>query len=142
MWLNPQKTAHLVKFPEEILNGKLNFLYNEKACARGSFLIKFQAEACSLTKKETLAQLFSGEFCKFSKNIFLTEHTPGLLVLKPEAAVAKISISQKIFTVQSNKINTRKKCEICSKLIEKKPERSLPLISSNDQSLVCSSRTL
>ena len=47
-----------------------------------------------------------------------------------------------MFTVQSNNINTRKKCEICSKLIEKKPERSLALISPNDQGLVCSSRTL
>ena len=74
MWLNPQKTAHLVTFPEEILNGKLHFLYNEKTCAKASFLIKLQAEACSLTNKETLAQLFSGEFCKISKNIFLTEH--------------------------------------------------------------------
>ena len=27
MWLNLQETANLVTFPEETLNGKLNFLY-------------------------------------------------------------------------------------------------------------------
>ena len=28
MWVNPQETADLVRFTEEILNGKLHFLYN------------------------------------------------------------------------------------------------------------------
>ena len=28
MWLNPQETADLVTFTEEILNGKLHFLCN------------------------------------------------------------------------------------------------------------------
>ena len=31
----------------------------ENICARISFLIKLQAEACNFIKKETLAQLFS-----------------------------------------------------------------------------------
>ena len=31
-------------------------------------------EACSFIKKETLAQVFSCEFCKISKNTFFTEH--------------------------------------------------------------------
>ena len=39
----------------------------ENTCARVSFLIKF-------FKKETLALVFSCEFCKISKNIFFTEH--------------------------------------------------------------------
>ena len=30
--------------------------------------------ACNFIKKETLAQVFSCEFCKISKNIFFTEH--------------------------------------------------------------------
>ena len=30
--------------------------------------------ACNFIKKETLAQVFSYEFCKISKNIFFTEH--------------------------------------------------------------------
>ena len=46
----------------------------ENACARDSFFIKLQAEACNTVKKETLAQVFSCEFCEISKNTFLTEH--------------------------------------------------------------------
>ena len=46
----------------------------ENTCARVSFLIKLRADACNLIKKETLAQLFSCEFCKISKNTFYTEH--------------------------------------------------------------------
>ena len=41
----------------------------ENICARASFLIKLQ----TLLKK-TLAQVFSCEFCKISKNNFFTEH--------------------------------------------------------------------
>ena len=33
-------------------------------------------EACNLIKKETLAQIFSCEFCKISKKTFFTEHLP------------------------------------------------------------------
>ena len=40
----------------------------EYTCARVSFLIKLQA--CKFIKKETLAQLFSREFCEISKNTF------------------------------------------------------------------------
>ena len=40
----------------------------ENTCARVSFLIKLQA--CNFIKKETLAQVFSCEFCKISKNAF------------------------------------------------------------------------
>ena len=32
------------------------------------FLIKLQAEACNFIKKETLAHVFSCEFCEISKN--------------------------------------------------------------------------
>ena len=31
-------------------------------------------EACDFIKKETLEQVFSGEFCKISKNTFFIEH--------------------------------------------------------------------
>ena len=40
----------------------------ENTCARVSFLMKLQAEA--FIKKETLAQVFSCEFCEISKNTF------------------------------------------------------------------------
>ena len=43
----------------------------ENTCARVSFLIKLQAQACSFIKKVTLAQVFSCKFFEFSKNIFL-----------------------------------------------------------------------
>ena len=45
----------------------------KNTCARVSFLTKLQAlacKACNLIKKETLAQVFSGEFCEVSKNAF------------------------------------------------------------------------
>ena len=40
----------------------------ENACARVSFLIKLKT--CNFIKKETLAQVFSCEFCEISKNTF------------------------------------------------------------------------
>ena len=46
----------------------------ESTCARVSFLKKSQALACNFIKKETLAQVFSSEFCEISKNTFFTEH--------------------------------------------------------------------
>ena len=53
---------------------------HENTCASQSlFLIKLQAlrlscRSATLLKKETLAQFFSCEFCKISKNTFFTEH--------------------------------------------------------------------
>ena len=46
----------------------------ENTCAKFSFLIKLQAETCNFIKKETLAQVFSCEFCEISKNTFFAEH--------------------------------------------------------------------
>ena len=49
----------------------------ENTCARVSFLIKLQAsgpQPCNFIKTETLAQVFSGEFCEVSKKTFFTEH--------------------------------------------------------------------
>ena len=37
-------------------------------------------EACNFIKKETLAQVFSCEFCKISDNTFFTEHLRWLLL--------------------------------------------------------------
>ena len=39
-------------------------------------------EACSFIKKETLAQVFSCEFCEISKKTFFTEHLWWLLLLR------------------------------------------------------------
>ena len=49
----------------------------ENTCARVSFLINLQAEACNFIKKETLALVFSCEFRKISKNTF-SYRTPPL----------------------------------------------------------------
>ena len=50
----------------------LEILQNSQknTCVRVSFLMKLQASAWNFIKKETLAQVFSCEFCKISKNIF------------------------------------------------------------------------
>ena len=42
----------------------------ENTCVRVSSLIKLQASAYNLIKEETLAQVFSYEFCQISKNSF------------------------------------------------------------------------
>ena len=44
----------------------------ENTCVRVSFLIK----ACNFIQKETLAQVFSCEFCKISKNTFSHKTSP------------------------------------------------------------------
>ena len=36
--------------------------------------ISYRLQACNFIKIETLAQVFSGEFCEISKNTFFTEH--------------------------------------------------------------------
>ena len=42
--------------------------------ARFSFLIKLQAWPANLIRKQTLAKLFSSEFCEIFKNTFFIEH--------------------------------------------------------------------
>ena len=46
----------------------------ENTCAKVTFLIKLQAQIYDFIKKETLAQVFSCEFCEFLTTPFLTEH--------------------------------------------------------------------
>ena len=46
----------------------------ENTCARVSFLIKLQASGFNVNKKDTVAQVFSCEFCEISKNAFFREH--------------------------------------------------------------------
>ena len=43
----------------------------ENTSARVSFLIKLLADVCNFIKKETLAEVFSCEFCEISKSTFL-----------------------------------------------------------------------
>ena len=50
----------------------------ENTCARVSFLIKLQT--CNCIKKETLAQVFSCEFCEILGTPFFIEHLYSLLL--------------------------------------------------------------
>ena len=45
-----------------------------------NFLISFQPQACNFVKKETLAQVFSCEFCEICKNLFFIEQLWWLLL--------------------------------------------------------------
>ena len=50
----------------------------ENACVRDSFIIKLQA--CNFIKKESLAKVFSCEFCEISKNTFLYRTSVAVFV--------------------------------------------------------------
>ena len=52
----------------------------EYTCGRVSFLIKLQVKDCNFIAEETLAQVFSWEFCKISKKTF-SYRTPLWLLL-------------------------------------------------------------
>ena len=64
----------------------------ENTCVRVSFLIKLQAQVCKFIKKEALAQVFSSEFCKISKNTF--SYTTPLVA----ASLLKIRIKTGLFS--------------------------------------------
>ena len=55
----------------------------ENTCAKVSFLIKFQASGSNFIKKDTLAQVFSCEICKISKNTFLNRTPLSYCFWKP-----------------------------------------------------------
>ena len=52
-------------------NNKTYLRWNTIHC---KYFIKAQPETCNFIKEETLAQVFSCEFCEISKNNFFTEH--------------------------------------------------------------------
>ena len=62
MWPNPQKTADLITFTEEILNGKLHFLCSVKSRRVSNFVIYYlrncQWSAERETKKHDLRKIF------------------------------------------------------------------------------------
>ena len=72
-WKKKSLWAVLLKQPPEVFCKKKVFLEisqnsQEKTSARDSFLIKLQDEACNFIKKESLADVFSCEFCEISKS--------------------------------------------------------------------------
>ena len=76
-----------------IKKGFLEILQNsqESTCATALFLIKLQALALQLYLKETVAQVFSYEFCEISKNTFFTEYLW-------ETASDSVSFSKQLFS--------------------------------------------
>ena len=48
----------------------------ENTWCQGLFFIRLRAEACNFIKKESLAQVFSCEFCEISKNTFFYTKPP------------------------------------------------------------------
>ena len=81
--MNPWKSNQLhkqqkCKYTEAVTGGvfcklkcSLKFCKaRRKTPVRVSFLIMLQTEACNFIKKETLAHVFSCEFCEISKNSF------------------------------------------------------------------------
>ena len=75
-WFNT-KILIIQEQPSERCSVKKSFLEisqnsQENACVRDSFIIKLQA--CNFIKKESLAQVFSCEFCEISKNSFFIEY--------------------------------------------------------------------
>ena len=65
------RSSHQRSMKKGILRNFVKF--TEKPLCQSLFFNK-NAKACSLIKKDTLAQVFSYEFYKISKNIFFTEH--------------------------------------------------------------------
>ena len=55
-------------------------LFSKKRCVRNfvkltrKYLCQSRPQACNFIKKETVAQVFSYEFCEISKNTFFTEY--------------------------------------------------------------------
>ena len=71
----------------------------ENTCARFSFLIKFQAGACNFIKIETLAQVFSCEFCEISKNTFSYR--------TPPVASSDLNLKGTVMQIEKALINDR-----------------------------------
>ena len=95
--LNENGTKKLVQYPKSVVRRctiKKVFLEisqnsQENTCARVCVLIKLQAWVCNLFKKETLALVFSCEFCEISKNNFFTEHLRWLLLKPPSSLMIR-----------------------------------------------------
>ena len=76
--------------------------FTGNTCARVSFLIKLLAKACNFIKKETLAQVFSCEFCEIFKNTFFTDYlqaTPSVGSEIRPCDLLNMSITVKILLI-------------------------------------------
>ena len=55
---------------------KISHNSQENISARDSFLIKLRTQACNFIKKDTLAQVFSCEFCEIFKDSYFYRSPP------------------------------------------------------------------
>ena len=92
MWPNPQETADLVTFNEEILSGKLHFLFSEK---KNTLLDKKLHEGCVCVVYHNATYSFE-ELLK--KNISASLHYRNIQVLVTEKFRVCKKISPKIMT--------------------------------------------
>ena len=101
-------TNHLVKFWQDRIKpwrvGALTEAVVQRCSVKNLLLEisqKFtgkQVQACNFIKRETLAQVFSCEFCKISKNTFFTEHLWWLLLLLDHALAITFIVSEGFLT--------------------------------------------
>ena len=62
----------LIKNPAYLPGNLADTLLEDGEVLRG--MVNQPTKVCNFIKKETLAQVFSCEFCKIFKNTFFTEH--------------------------------------------------------------------
>ena len=68
-----QKQPPKVFYKKKLLLN-ISQILQENTCSRVSFLLKLQASGPELYQKETLAHVFSCEFCDIFKNTFFREY--------------------------------------------------------------------
>ena len=72
--------SQLKKYPPEVFCKKMCWkfreIYRKTLVPESLFLTKLQASACNFIKVETLAQVFSCEFCEIFKNTFFYKTPP------------------------------------------------------------------
>ena len=88
--------------PEEVC--KKNVLLEISQNSRKTPVPEFFAEACNFILKETLAQVFSCEFCDVSKNTFVTEHLwpTASAQIDPDKIVNYFSVKSCLRTVDQH----------------------------------------
>ena len=98
----------------------------ESTCARVSFLIKLQAEACNFIKKETLARCFPVNFAKFLRTPFPTEHLRWLLLYSTINIIKlTVMLTLKFRSSYPEVFLIKGVLKICSKVAREHPCRSV-----------------
>ena len=88
--------------------------FTGKHLCQSLFFNKVAGLSPSTLLKKRLAQVFSCEFCEFSKNTFFTEHLWWLLLsLCYSHDHSHASFSENIYLFKVNSRNTRIRCELC-----------------------------